>query len=226
MGLEALQEKTGEPASSLFQVKMRKRKKVKSLSRVQVRHQWATNTLLWRQKLRTIRINSCGGQGEVSSSLPGQEYCRPYFHFSASPLFLSKKEGGNKDWAELTSLLTSLSLWMGLRTLVAPPFAQAELVLCFLLSLCSLSLWQQTPNYIPSYSPPAHCLHRSWLLFLFNFLNSYLIYLMRLGSLFLACNNVDVSKKHFQSTFFFLMQKWCHFNEIVLFTLSIFLTGL
>ena len=27
MGLEALQEKTGEPASSLFQVKMRKRKK-------------------------------------------------------------------------------------------------------------------------------------------------------------------------------------------------------
>ena len=36
MGLEALQEKTGEPASSLFQVKMRKRKKVKSLSRVRL----------------------------------------------------------------------------------------------------------------------------------------------------------------------------------------------
>ena len=158
---------------------------MKSLSRVQVGHHWATNTLLWRQKSRTIQINGCGGCFFFSPWSGILQALFPFFCIA----FVSLQEGRREwnDWAELTSLLTSLSLWMGLGTLVAPLFAQAELVLWFLLSLCSLSLWQQTPNYIPSYSPPAHCLHRSWLLFLFNFLNSYLIYLMRLGSLFLAC---------------------------------------
>lgn len=117
MGLEALQEKTGEPASSLFQVKMRKRKKEVGVAQsCQSDTTEPTEHLLWRQ-MRTIPINGCGG---VSSSLPGQEYCRPYFVFCIRPLFLSKKEEEiRSDWAKLTSLLTSLSLWVCLGTLVA-----------------------------------------------------------------------------------------------------------
>ena len=96
-------------------------------------------------------------------------------------------------------------------------------------SYCRSAVWHYdnrplTTSLLTPFQPIVHTGHGYFLKFPQVV---QLIYLKRLGSLFSACNNMDVSKKRFQSIFCFtLMQKLCHFYDIILSTLHVFLTGL
>lgn len=154
--------------------------------------------------------------GGVSSSLPGQEYCRPDFPFSASPLFLSRRKEGMKWWAELTSLLTSLSLWVCLRTLVAPLFHSGRAgPLVLTVGFAVASTMTTDSLHIPSYSPPATVYTGHG--YFFCLISSIVIWFtwwdleVYFGLLVLS-NNVDVSKKHFSQ----FSASWCRNDAILM----------
>lgn len=129
--------------------------------------------------------------------------------------FSTREEEGIKWWSEPTSLCAAFPCEQDQETHFLCPGSAGP---C---AYCHSTVWQYakslltTPVLTPSQST-VHSDHGSF----FHVIspNSSLIYLKRLGGPFLAYNNEDVSKKHYQShSRFNLMQEWCcHFYDICL----------